>query len=409
MLDLIFRHPATAVPPGTAQAGAPRPGYGASVRYANQWGELTLVAWVLLVGAAVARAGGPPPAVGAPTVSAPSAPPDDFVGPPANAGEVWTTPPVERAGPKPPGGERLAAAGRSWNPALGDMSTTVDLSGTWLASEPVRGQDTRLGEERQELVFGAPLWQNACNQLSLTGHFVWELFQTSAFLPEPERPFPRNLWDVGLGIAYEHRYANDWAIGGGFEAGSASDRLFHGFNELDTNVDVFLRIPQGQTTGWRLSASYSPTAQLPYPTPGAAFCWEPSEAFLIELGVPFRLKCRPLDDLVFVLSYSLLTNVHAEASYRLLERLHVHAGYDWASEGYRLVDRPNPRDEFYTSDMRAWAGVEYSLGRHVSFDLFGGYVFERFYFQSSQFFFEGGDRIHIDPGPFASAVLMLEW
>ena len=56
---------------------------------------------------------------------------------------------------------------------------------------------------------------------------------------------------------------------------------------------------------------YSPTSELPFPIPGVAYVWQPADNFRMNIGVPFMVMYRPVDDLTLDFSYMLVRTVHA--------------------------------------------------------------------------------------------------
>src|SRR5262249_35195245 len=160
---------------------------------------------------------------------------------------------------------------------------------------------------------------------------------------------------------------------------------------------------------WLFTLSYSPTGQLTIPVPGVAYVWQPSDSFRANIGLPFQVLWRPADDLTLDFSYMLLTTVHARATYRVAAPLRLYAGFDWASEGYLLADRPDVNDRFYYYDKRLTVGVRYDLTRHVGLDLSGGYSFDRFYFEGQHNSSSGHDRIDVGDTGFVSLQLQARW
>ena len=106
---------------------------------------------------------------------------------------------------------------------------------------------------------------------------------------------------------------------------------------------------------------------------------------------------RPVDDLMLEFSYMLLTNVHAEATYRFTERMIAHAGYDWLNFGrpHRYACRA-----FFDHEYRVSSGLRYVLTPRSWLDLTGGYVFDRFYFQGRSLSDTNIDRIDLVAAPF---------
>jgi hypothetical protein len=291
---------------------------------------------------------------------------------------------------------------------VGQLPTTASFQTLWLPSQPVRGQPTSLADEQQNFAFLTPLYQDSTNELAFTTHVRWETIQTHAVLPTTGLPFPDDLWNIGLGGTYRHLFDNGWIAGGSLQVGSASDIPFHSINEMTVGVSGFLRVPWGERDAWLFTLAYSPTSQLPIPIPGVAYSWVPSDRFQANIGVPFSLMWRPIDDLFLNLSYMPLTNVNARATYRLYGPLRLYAGYQWNNQGYFLANRTDKNQRFLYYDMRALTGLQASFGAW-SVDLSGGYEFNRYYTQTSNASLNGSDKVDVGAGPFLSLGLRLRW
>jgi len=287
-------------------------------------------------------------------------------------------------------------------PAVGQMQPRVDYRETWFPEVAVKGQPTNLSEERQDFSARFPLWQDPANEWSGTVRVRSELFQTGAILPITGQAFPPDLWDVTFGTNFRHLFDNGWIAGGGLNVGSPSDKPFHSYDEMTVGLNAFLRIPQGEHNAWLFTLAYAANSELPFPVPGVAFLWQPSDCLRINVGLPFAVLYRPTEDLTFEFSYMLIRSVHARATYRLRERLRIYGGYDWSNEGYFLADRADIQDRFFAYDQRLSAGVQYLVGRQALFDLGAGYIFDRFYFEGRQYSTNNLNRVDLDSGAFLS-------
>jgi hypothetical protein len=293
---------------------------------------------------------------------------------------------------------------------LGQMPVFATYKATWFPDEEVRGQNTNLGYHQQDFSLVAPVWQDPCNEWSVNTHLRGEFFHTGAVLPQSGTPFPDELWNVRFGTTYRHLFDNGWIAGFGASVGSASDRPYHSIDEMFFGLNAFVRVPSGESSAWLFTLNYSPTNELNFPIPGVAYVWQASDCFVANIGLPFMIFYRPMDDLTLDFSYMLIRTVHARATYRLAPPLRVHVAFDWANELYYLADRANVNDRFFYYDKRATAGVQYVLSPHAALDLCGGYVFDRFYFQGAQFSGDShNDRVDVGNGPFVSLQFQMRW
>jgi hypothetical protein len=302
----------------------------------------------------------------------------------------------------PPTGERgggIDPGGGFFNPIVGHARTFIDYRATGLPNEQVAGQPTVLGLVRQDISVGAPVWQDCANEWLLTAHLRNELFHTDAVLPNTGQPFPNDLWAIRFGTAYRHLFDNGWIAGAAVSFGSASDQPFHSINELTAGVNLFLRIPQGENNAWLFTLNYSVTGEINFPIPGVAFLWQPSDYLRVNIGLPFQVMYRPTDDLTLDFSYMLISNIRARATYHLCKPVFVYIGYDYENESYFLVDRPDVHDRFFSYDQRVTAGVRGRVLRGVLYDLSGGFVFDRFYFEGKRSTNQNFNRVDVGDAP----------
>jgi hypothetical protein len=331
-------------------------------------------------------------------------------------------PPVMSAGQPAPVREPMPLApspfpsdgfGRFPDPAMMGLGGPAVLRGdyrlTWMPDASVSGQNTKLASWRNDLSAFFPFWQDGPDAVSGSVRVRGEFFHTDAVLPDTGRPFPDELWNINFGANYRHLFDNGWVGGVGVSVGSASDKPFHGIDEMTLGVHTFLRIPSGEHNAWLFSLAYSPTSELHIPIPGVAYIWQPSEQFRMNIGLPFQLWYRPIDDLTLDFSYMLLRTVHAKATYRLLPDVFVHGGFDWSNESFFLADREDRNDRFFSYDKRLSGGVLFRLTPKASLDLSGGYVFDRFYFEGQNYSDRNRDRIDVGNGPFVSGQFLLRW
>jgi hypothetical protein len=360
---------------------------------------LLLLLWPLAVRGQPVPQDAPPPA------PVPVEQPGEQPAPPPPVGDG--TAPVK----PPPADAEFSPWGPSllMNPVFGHALYHAGYRVSWFPDEPVAGQPTNLGYVQQDLSVGFPLWQDCTNEWTGSVNVRGELFNTGAILPDTRQPFPEDLWNIRFGTTYRHLFDNGWIAGGTVTVGSASDKPFHSINEMTAGVNAFWVLPQGGHNAWLFTLTYSPTSELAFPLPGVAYIWQPSDRFRMNIGLPFQVWYRPTDELTLDFSYMLLRTVHARASYHLGRPFVVYAGYDWENESYFLADRLDERDRFFYYNQRLSAGVRAILNKHLSLDLSGGYVFDRFYFEGRSFSDSHHNRVDIGDGPFLSFQIQSRW
>jgi len=279
----------------------------------------------------------------------------------------------------------------------------------WYPDQPVSGQSAHLGFALVDASIRAPVYQDERQELSLSANIRSEFFSTNAIFPDSHQAFPDELWNIHLGTMYRYRFDNGWIAGGGLSVGSASDKPFNNLNETTLGFNSFLRIPWGERDAWLLSLSYANNSQLPIPIPGVAYLWQPTDYFRANLGLPFQIWYRPIDDLTLDFSYMLLTNVHARATYRLAPAWRLYAGYDWYNEGYFPSERSDTNTRLYYYEMRLSSGVQYNITPQAQLDLSAGYAFDRFYYEGQNLGNQSNNRIDVGDGAFLSLHVQVRW
>jgi hypothetical protein len=285
-------------------------------------------------------------------------------------------------------------------------------SAIWFPSTSVQGQNAKWGLVGQDLSVMCPVWMDGPNGVMLMGGVSNRLIQTDAILPDTGQEYPGELWNAHFGLMYHRQLDNGWMAGGGINLGSASDRPFGALRDMNIGMNAMLRVPQGEHNAWMFSLMYSPMSEIPFPIPGVAFNWNPSEQFHANIGIPFQVTYRPTDDWTFEAMYMPIHAIHAKATYRFSEQIRAFASYDWANEVYALADRVDDNERFFMYDQRAALGLEATLVRFATVDLTGGYAFDRYSYEGSQtsaFNATQINRVNIGAGPFAALQLKLRF
>jgi hypothetical protein len=239
-----------------------------------------------------------------------------------------------------------------------------------------------------------------------------QAYFTHAVLPDTQQRFPSELWNVQTGGNYRHLFDNGWIAGGGVSVGSASDKPFHGLDEMSVSANASLRVPQGEHNAWIFSLNMSSNSQvLPFvPIPGVAYFYNPGPSFQALLGFPFASATwRPTEDVTLQASYALLTTFHGRAYYRITRPLSAYAGIDFENQNWYRVGRVNVNDRFFYYDDRLTGGLQWSLSRRAVFDLSAGYAFDRFYFEGTSSTSQNFNRIDVGDGAFVAGSFRLRF
>ncbi len=277
----------------------------------------------------------------------------------------------------------------------------VSLSGFWAPATDVVGQPATLGMNAQfarvaaplvKPVEGAPLW------IGITRLGRLEL-ATDAILPDSLKPVPEQLWLVETGLTHIRPLASGDTLGGTFLFGSASDKPFAAGRDLTLMAIAFWNSPAAnERDEWNFSLFYSPTSQLPYPLPGIAYAWRPSDSFEAKIGVPASVEWRPDEHWTISAAYFPLVNGNVEARRRLGNDWSFVAFYRTDTQIYFLDDRAIDDERFFVFDQRAAAGFERSLGGGFTIEAMASWLFDRELFQGTSFTSGRTDVVEFDPG-----------
>jgi hypothetical protein len=278
--------------------------------------------------------------------------------------------PRRRGGP-PFGSSAPVSLGAFWAPAVGVDGQAADLA--------INAEFARVAAPIGVPAEGKPLW------LAIAKFGRLEL-ATDAVLPDSGLAVPNQLWLVETGFMHVRPLDNGGSIGGTFLFGSASDRPYAAGRDLTLMTVGFYNRPAARADDeWSFSVFYSPTSQLPYPLPGIAYVWRPSDRFEAKIGLPPAVEWRPTDDWTFTANYFPLVNFNATARRRLADTLSLIAFYRSDTEIYFLADRRQDDQRFFVFDQRAAVGLEQMLGRGFSLEATASYIFDRKLFQGTSF------------------------
>jgi len=285
----------------------------------------------------------------------------------------------------------------------------VSIGGFWAPATDVVGQPATLGMNAQFARVAAPLVTPAEGKplwLGI-GRFGRLELDTAAILPDSGQPVPDQLWLVETGFTHIRPLPSGGALGGTFLFGSASDRPFAAGRDLTLMAVGFWNTPAGNDRDeWALSVFYSPTSQLPYPLPGIAYGWRPSESFEANIGVPASVEWRPDGQWTISAAYFPLVNVNVEARRRLKGDWSFVAFYRTDTQIFFLADRLLDKERFYVFDQRAALGLERSLGGGFTIEALASWLFDRTLFQGTNFTSGRTDVLTFDPGPGLSLQLL---
>ena len=281
---------------------------------------------------------------------------------------------------------------------------------TWYPSRPASNTFGDLGFVRQNLSGAVPIWKEGGDTVLLMAGVRNTLFSTDVILPDTQRPFPSELWNINFGLMHTHKFENGWSSGLSTTIGSASDKPFHGLREMDYSIFGFLKVPtQNDRDAWMFSIMYSPVGNVAFPIPGIAYSWKPSDDFNMSIGLPFLIKWKPVEDLTLTFSYIPVTNINARATYRVIDEVNIYCGFEWLYEAYFLADRTVQNERFLGFEKRLIGGLRWAIWTHATLDFNAGYSFDRYYGQGTSQISNLHDEVNISPGAFVGANLLVTW
>lgn len=285
-------------------------------------------------------------------------------------------------------------------PARDDDRAPAAIRFFGIPSQSLRGQPGELSRLDSQLNLGYPLY------IEPTGKSIWlalvglENIQLGgdAWLPDTGVPLPDELWKLTVGTLHRRELDSGAEVGFLLNFGSAADRPFDRGRDLMLTGVGFYNVPSGPRDAWKFSLFYSTTSQLPFPLPGIAYAWRPSEQFSVDLGVPFALRYTPNDAFRLTAAYRPLTDVVVRAEFDWSDYWGCYASYQMTTDTFWLSERENASDRLYLFDQRLALGISRSLPLGFRLDAAASYVFDRRIFQGDSFFSDRRDVIGIDPG-----------
>ncbi|HEY1065116.1 MAG TPA: DUF6268 family outer membrane beta-barrel protein [Pirellulales bacterium] len=277
----------------------------------------------------------------------------------------------------------------------------VALGGFWSPKVDVDGQASQLAMNAEFARLSVPLAMPAEGKPLWIGIAKVDRLElaTDAILPDSGQRVPSQLWSVQTGVMNIRPLASGATIGGTAMFGSASDEPYATTRDLTLTAIAFYNTPaKNERDDWNFSVFYSPTSQLPYPLPGIAYVWRPSEQFEAKIGLPPAIDYRPNDDWQLTATYMPLTNFDARVRRTISEDFSLLAYYRINNDTYFLADRLEDDQRFYVFDQRAAIGLERALLKGFTLELTAAYLFDRQLFQGTSFTDDRTDELEFDPG-----------
>lgn len=280
---------------------------------------------------------------------------------------------------------------------------------TWMPAQQVQGQATNLEVIQQSINAGFPIYRDGPDMLILNTRLQSTWLPGQAILPDSLRPLPEQLWNISVGTMYIRQFEGGSSLGVMASLGSASDKPFNQLRDYSPMMLAFYRMPVRERDAWMFSLMYSPIGELNFPLPGVSYLYQPSDNFRMNIGVPFSMMYRPVDDVTIDFSYMLLRTINLQATWRMTDCWSFYARYAWGNQSWFLSERIEDRERLFMYDMRLLGGVRYALTDKINLDAGVGYVFDRFFFTATKSSDMDHDRINLAPGMMATLSLQLRF
>jgi len=95
-------------------------------------------------------------------------------------------------------------------------------------------------------------------------------------------------------------------------------------------------------------------------------------------------------------------------TWQIFQPLWAYVGFDWDHDHYYRSDRDDKDDKIFYYEKRLTAGARFDL-RHIGFEVYGGYAFDRFYFEGEKYSDRDANRIDVGAGPFIAGKLSVRF
>ena len=228
-----------------------------------------------------------------------------------------------------------------------------------------------------------PIYKGETDTLSLSGSANTLLFDHAVKLAGSSVMLPTQFYKMEGGPQYTHKMGEGELIGGGLQAGEASDKPL--VDSPTYGANIFYSTPWGEHSRWVFSLQYSNNSTFlnGMPIPGIVYIYK-TENFTGMFGFPFAsIHWRPADP--WTISASIFgTTISAELAYGERKKIQAFIGYHGQRMSYMRYARINSDDRVKFEDKRIAAGLRFPLFGDLQTEFAGGYAFGRSVVESSK-------------------------
>lgn len=293
------------------------------------------------------------------------------------------------------------------DPRLGRLKPRFEVRSEAMSRRKARRQGLDMGFKRGGLKFSMPLSQDKQHEWSVATKLDHLKIDSSARMPTTGEPFPADLWDVKFSTAYRRRHDNGWISAMAFRVGAAGDEPFASAGETTVGATGMLRVPSGQRNAWLYYANFSNELDelRSFPLGGVGYHWVRDKEYKLQaiIGAPVMwVSYRPTKRVVLAAVVVAPSKADAKASLHLNDELSLYTAYDWSGRKYIRHDRADDDYRMNMREQRVRLGVKWEINDVFSFDVSGGYAFDRYVYEGRGFGGSSHNRFRIDAGPFAA-------
>jgi len=296
----------------------------------------------------------------------------------------------------------------SWlDPTLGDLKYSFKYEMDYSPDRSVEGQEVDMGYLENTASLFVPVWQNPRHELAVEARAGYMSVNTSAILPQSNRPFPDDLWDLRAGASYRYKLERGWVAGASLTVGSPSDKPFNKLDDTSIGANLSLMIPQSKQHYWLFYVNYSNTRDFlaNIPIPGAAYSYNPNRNLMVLLGLPLAIvRWRPNPKWTLAGSYIYPRSIITRIGYRIRPWLEPYVGFDWTYQRWFLSDRSDEKDRFFFYQKEWKAGLKFNFKQDLKLNLSASYAFDRLWFEGNDYDDRDQDRINLENGLIFSLV-----
>lgn len=256
-------------------------------------------------------------------------------------------------------------------------STTLELEGVYLPTSDIEGG----ADQTQVLNTGIGATQRIYkgDQTQIAVGAKYQKLDLTA-----ESPLLRDYYNQQGSVSFKRDLKDDKFWLASLSYGSASDRPFKSNRDNTLSANYIQKI----NSKWFVAGNYSNNRTFlnNIPIPGFFYVKEMSRERTFVIGFPFLYIVEPLSSKWTLRYLGILPWSHRlKLLYTKWKFIKPYLGLEQSPQTYFRHDRDSRYNRFFWFERRASLGVESGLGRSLKFDLFGGYAFDRQFFEARNF------------------------